>query len=99
MTTTQARKTRLCRFQHESQTYATSDVERETYKQGQDEGRERKKIVRQILVGKRAEEIPFHLRYLEIAPGGYFSLEKYGRAYVVIAVHGRGRAVRFLLFW
>ena len=61
--TSQARKTRLCRFQHDSQAYARSDVERETYKQGQDEGREWKNIVRQILVGKRAEETPFHLRY------------------------------------
>lgn len=67
MTTTQARKTRLCRFQHESQTYAWLDVERETYRQGQAEGREWKNIVRQILVGKRAEETHFHLRYFEIA--------------------------------
>lgn len=66
MATSQARKTRLCRFQHDSQTYAWSDVERETYKQGQDEGREWKNIVRQVLVGKRAKETPFHLRYFEL---------------------------------
>ncbi len=92
-TSNKARKTRLCRFQCDSQTYAWSDVEREAYKQGQDEGREWKNIVRQVLIGKRAEETHFHVRYFEIAPGGYSSLEKHGHAHVVIAVRGQGRAV------
>ena len=93
MAISKASKTRLCRFQRDSQSYAWSDVEREAYKQGQDEGREWKNIVRQVLVGKRAEETHFHLRYFEIAPGGYSSLEKHGHAHVVIAVRGQGRAV------
>ncbi len=96
MATSQARNTRktcVSRFQHDSQTYAWSDVEREAYKQGQDEGREWKNIVRQVLIGNRAEETHFHLRYFEITPGGYSSLEKHGHAHVVIAVRGQGRAV------
>src|SRR3954468_515192 len=34
----------------------------------------------------------FELRYFEIAPGGYSSLEKHEHAHVVIALRGRGRA-------
>jgi quercetin dioxygenase-like cupin family protein len=35
----------------------------------------------------------FELRYFEIAPGGYSSLEKHEHAHVVIALRGRGRAL------
>ena len=45
------------------------------------------------LVGKQAEETGFHLRYFEIEPGGYSSLEKHAHAHVVIAVRGQGQVV------
>lgn len=35
----------------------------------------------------------FEIRYFEIAPGGYSSLEKHEHAHVVIALRGRGRAL------
>jgi quercetin dioxygenase-like cupin family protein len=35
----------------------------------------------------------FELRYFEIAPGGYSSLEKHEHPHVVIALRGRGRAL------
>ena len=86
-------KSRLIQFQKDQDPYSWSDVECEAYKQGQAAGREWKNIVRQVLVGKNAEETGFHLRYFEITPGGYSSLEKHGHAHVVIAVHGHGRVI------
>ncbi len=35
----------------------------------------------------------FELRYFEIAPGGYSSLERHRHVHVVVAVRGRGRAL------
>jgi S-methyl-1-thioxylulose 5-phosphate methylthiotransferase len=35
----------------------------------------------------------FEVRYFEIAPGGYSSLEKHEHAHVVMAIRGRGRAL------
>jgi quercetin dioxygenase-like cupin family protein len=35
----------------------------------------------------------FEVRYFEIAPGGYSSLEKHEHPHVVIALRGRGRAL------
>ena len=36
---------------------------------------------------------PFELRYFEIAPGGFSSLEKHEHVQVVVAARGRGRAL------
>ncbi len=85
-------KSRLIRAQKDH-AYTWSDVTCEAYKQGQETGREWKSIVRQVLVGKQAEETGFHLRYFEIEPGGYSSLEKHAPAHVVITVRGQGRVV------
>jgi quercetin dioxygenase-like cupin family protein len=43
----------------------------------------------------RPSELPagFELRYFELAPGGYSSLEKHAHAHFVIALRGRGLAV------
>ena len=86
-------KSRLMRAQKGPAPYTWSGVECEAYKQGQEAGREWKNIVRQVLVGKQAEATNFHLRYFEIEPDGYSSLEKHAHAHVVIAVRGQGRVV------
>ena len=86
-------KTRLSRFQPSTTTYGWSGVQPEAYKQGHDQGREWEGIARQVLIGNQDEEIQFHLRYFEVAPKGYSSLEKHGHAHVVVAVRGQGRAV------
>ena len=88
-----APKSRLIRAQKDHDPYTWSAVECEAYKQGQEAGREWKSIIRQVLVGKQAEKTGFHLRYFEIEPGGYSSLEKHAHAHVVIAVRGQGRVV------
>ncbi len=42
------------------------------------------------LIGKNGEQTDFHLRYFEIAPGGYTSLEKHLHTHVIINVRGQG---------
>ena len=86
-------KNRFLQFQKDSEAYTWSRVESEAYKHGQEAGREWKSIVRQVLVGKQAEETGFHVRYFEIEPDGYSSLEKHAHAHVVIAVRGQGRVI------
>ena len=49
-----------------------------------------KGIVRKELVGKRGESSRFHVRYFELAPGGYSTLEKHEHEHAVIPIRGRG---------
>ena len=86
-------KSRFLQFQKNQEPYTWSNVEREAYKQGHEVGREWKNIVRQVLVGKQGEATGFRVRYFEVGPGGYSSLEKHAHAHVVIAVRGQGRVV------
>jgi S-methyl-1-thioxylulose 5-phosphate methylthiotransferase len=51
-----------------------------------------KGITRRELVGKRGESAKFHVRYFEIAPGGYSTLEKHEHEHVVIPLRRRGEA-------
>ena len=50
-------------------------------------------IVRRVIVGKKGETARFHLRYFEISPGGYSSLEKHKHEHVVIC-EGKGHPYR-----
>src|SRR3712207_2479843 len=47
-------------------------------------------ISRTSLVGGRGEKTAFHVRYFEIAPGGFSSLEHHAHEHVVVVLHGRG---------
>ncbi len=49
-------------------------------------------IVRQVIIGYR-EETKFHVRYFEIAPGGYSSLEKHEHSHAVTVIRGKGKAI------
>lgn len=42
------------------------------------------------LIGQNGEQTDFDLRYFELAPGGFTSLEKHLHTHVIIAVRGRG---------
>ncbi len=61
-------------------------------------------ITRQTLFGQRGERIGFEVRYFEIAPGGWSSLECHRHAHAVIGLRGEGnillgnqaRTLRFL---
>ena len=47
-------------------------------------------ILRASLAGESGERTAFHVRYFEIAPGGFSSLEHHGHEHVVIVMRGRG---------
>lgn len=47
-------------------------------------------VVRQELLGKAGEPMAFDLRYFEIGPGGFSSLERHRHVHAVIAVRGQG---------
>lgn len=50
-------------------------------------------LSRQTLVGSHGESVPFEVRYFEIAPGGYSSLEKHRHEHVVIVLRGAGEVL------
>lgn len=47
-------------------------------------------VSRTVLLGNRGEKARFSVRYFEIAPGGYSSLEKHAHEHFVLVVRGRG---------
>jgi ribulose-bisphosphate carboxylase large chain len=49
-----------------------------------------KDVSRYELLGRNGEQAKFDLRYFEIAPGGYSSLEKHVHTHAIIALRGRG---------
>ncbi len=51
-------------------------------------------INRQELIGKSGEKTSFDLRYFEIKPGGYSSLEKHVHEHVIIGVRGEGVLIK-----
>lgn len=50
-------------------------------------------VVRHTLAGNSAEPITFELRYFEIAPGGYSSLEKHTHVHSIVVLRGSGQVV------
>jgi quercetin dioxygenase-like cupin family protein len=69
--------------------FTWADVPLEAYKKTTEQW---KGITRRELVGKRGESPKFHLRYFEIDPGGYSTLEKHEHEHVVVGMRGRGEA-------
>ena len=49
-----------------------------------------KGMTRFELLGKRGESPQFHVRYFEIAPGGYSTLEQHEHEHCVIPLRGKG---------
>ena len=49
-----------------------------------------KGITRRELIGKRGETPKFHMRYFEIKPGGYSTLEKHEHEHAVFVTRGKG---------
>lgn len=48
------------------------------------------RAVRCVLVGAGQEATDFHLRYFEVAPEGYTSLETHAHAHVIVTLRGKG---------
>jgi ribulose-bisphosphate carboxylase large chain len=80
-------KTRL--FKHKGN-FTWQGIKTERYK---NVGNDWKDIIRMVLIGSHNESTKFHLRYFEIAPGGYSSFEKHRHEHVVIGIRGKGVAV------
>jgi ribulose-bisphosphate carboxylase large chain len=55
-------------------------------------------VVRSVLVGDRGERTRFQVRYFEIAPGGFTTLEHHRHEHVVFVLRGRGE-VRLDAAW
>jgi quercetin dioxygenase-like cupin family protein len=66
------------------------NVELEPYKLAAHRGGEFRGASRQVLAGTHGERVGFHVRYFELEPGGFTSLERHRHAHVVIGVRGRG---------
>jgi ribulose-bisphosphate carboxylase large chain len=66
-------------------------VELEPYKISAHKGGEFCGASRQVLIGRNHEPVKFHLRYFELEPGGFTSLERHRHSHVVVAMRGRGR--------
>jgi len=47
-------------------------------------------VTRSVLVGEQGEKTAFQVRYFEIAPGGFTTLEKHVHEHVVVVLRGRG---------
>lgn len=47
-------------------------------------------VVRRVLIGNHGESSKFHVRYFEISPGGFSSLERHRHEHVVICIRGEG---------
>jgi ribulose-bisphosphate carboxylase large chain len=67
------------------------DVPLEPYKLNTHRGGEFHGASRQVLVGRNGERVRFHVRYFELEPGGFTSLERHRHSHVVIGMRGRGR--------
>jgi quercetin dioxygenase-like cupin family protein len=65
-------------------------IKTEKYK---DKGNDWSDIIRKILIGNHNESTKFHLRYFEIAPGGFSSFEKHKHEHVVIGLRGKGKVL------
>ena len=48
-------------------------------------------IQRTVLIGDRGESTGFHVRYFEIAPGGFSSLEHHRHEHAVVVLRGQGQ--------
>lgn len=68
-----------------------TDVETADYKPPEDESW--RGVSRRELVGTTGESTAFHLRYFEIEPGGYTTLEEHDHTHTVVVLRGQGRVV------
>ncbi|OGW25141.1 MAG: hypothetical protein A2X55_11690 [Nitrospirae bacterium GWB2_47_37] len=76
------------RILRHKENFKWSGVKTEKYKK-QDGGWSA--ISRNILVGNHGETAKFNLRYFEIEPGGYSSLERHKHEHVVVCIRGKGK--------
>lgn len=73
--------------------FSWDGVPAQVYKRGDSgtSGMGWREVVRHTLAG--GEELAFQLRYFEIGPGGFSSLEKHQHAHTIVVLRGRGQVV------
>jgi quercetin dioxygenase-like cupin family protein len=76
-------------------TFRWAGVEEQAYKfsLGDDRGMGWKDVTRHTIGHPDQLGAGFELRYFELAPGGYSSVEKHAHVHLVVAVRGSGRAL------
>lgn len=79
----------LLRF--DPSTFSWDGVGRQAYKPSVPTALAWEGVTRQTLIGAAAEPVAFHLRYFELAPGGFSSLERHRHAHTIVVIRGRGR--------
>lgn len=81
------------RFQPD--TFGWDGVTPRVYKTGGEPGTGAawRNVVRHTLGGNSGEPMGFELRYFEIAPGGYTSLEKHAHVHSIVILRGSGQVV------
>jgi ribulose-bisphosphate carboxylase large chain len=47
-------------------------------------------VARSVLVGEHGERTAFQVRYFEVQPGGFTTLERHQHEHVVVVLRGRG---------
>lgn len=88
--TVSARGSRIHRFAaapNEQAPHTWSGVPLQDYKQA---ASHHCGVLRQVLVGDRDEATQFQVRYFEIAPEGFSTLEHHRHEHVVVVMRGRG---------
>ncbi len=88
----QSSRATVSKIYRHKENFRWSGVKTEKYKQkegGQKDGWSA--ISRLVLTGSHGETSKFHLRYFEIAPKGYSSLERHRHEHVVICIRGKGK--------
>jgi ribulose-bisphosphate carboxylase large chain len=81
---------KIFRFQGAGGDFAWSGVPLQDYKPLDDSWRG---VTRRVLVGQTGESPLFHVRYFEIAPGGYTTLERHRHEHAVMVLRGRGQVL------
>jgi len=80
----------ITRFYKHKGNFTWQGIKTEKYKA---EGIDWADIIRRVLIGGHNESAKFHLRYFEIAPGGYSSFEKHKHEHVVVGIRGKGNVL------
>lgn len=74
---------------HADGTFRWEGVEVRSYKQ--EESAPFKDVTRQVLF--ESADLPAELRYFEVAPGGWTTLERHEHVHAVMVIRGRGKAL------
>ena len=86
-------RTDLAHRRFDQATFSWDGIAPQVYKRGDagSSGLGWRDVVRHTLAGGEAQA--FQLRYFEIAPAGYSSLEKHAHAHTIVVLRGRGKVV------